>query len=52
MEKKNKKADIKFVVVIAFLILLFLALAWIVYQSGGTSNNILASIKEKILPFG
>lgn len=51
MGRKNKKADIKTVMWIAFIIILFLFLVWMVNRSGWFSNQMVANLKEKLNPF-
>lgn len=51
MARKNKRADIKIVMWIAFIIILFLALVWIANRAGIFSNQIVANLKEKLNPF-
>ena len=52
MRKMNKKADIKTVLGIAFLVLLALAVLWIMKKSGTFQTQTFVKLKEKLYPFG
>lgn len=51
MHGKSKKADMKIIMIIAFLVILLLVLMVMTSEGGELSNKIVANIKEKLNPF-